>query len=113
MRGRICVSTTMTTRMSLPQDLQAGAAARLAAWTREGFARRLWARDASLWTGGDEARWLGWLDVSARQRDEVARLRGLADEIRRDGLTHAVLLGMGGSSLAPEVMSATLRHSQS
>ncbi len=63
---------------------------------------RIWARDASLWTGSDEARWLGWLDEPSRHpreqmREELARLRGL-------DVSSYVLLGMGGSSLAPEVM---------
>ena len=66
------------------------------------LAERIWARDASLWTGGDEARWLGWLDEPSRypreqMRDELANLRGL-------DVSSYVLLGMGGSSLAPEVM---------
>jgi transaldolase / glucose-6-phosphate isomerase len=63
---------------------------------------RIWARDPSLWTGSDENRWLGWLDEPSRfPRDqmetEVARLRELE-------VSACVLLGMGGSSLAPEVM---------
>jgi hypothetical protein len=63
---------------------------------------RLWARDATLWTGRDEAQWLGWLDEPLREpRDQMvaalAALRGL-------DFTSCVLLGMGGSSLAPEVM---------
>jgi transaldolase/glucose-6-phosphate isomerase len=63
---------------------------------------RIWARDASLWTGHDEARWLGWLDEPSRfardqMLEELARLREL-------DVSSYVLLGMGGSSLAPEVM---------
>ncbi len=65
---------------------------------------RIWARDASLWTGADEDRWLGWLDEPARQRENVRELEAFAAGVREAGLTHTVLAGMGGSSLAPEVM---------
>ena len=62
--------------------------------------RRIWDRDASLWTGADEADWLGWLDEPQRLRDEVNLLLEFADDaVRR--VDSFVLLGMGGSSLAP------------
>src|SRR5262249_59351008 len=67
--------------------------------------RRLWARDASVWTGKDEGRWLGWLGVAD---DQLAHLQGLKEiegEARSGGFSHALLLGMGGSSLCPEVMA--------
>jgi hypothetical protein len=63
---------------------------------------RLWARDASLWTGGDEARWLGWLDEPSRMLQRVPEVLSFAEGASE--LTTAVLLGMGGSSLAPEVL---------
>jgi transaldolase / glucose-6-phosphate isomerase len=63
---------------------------------------RIWARDASLWTGSDEARWLGWLDEPSRfPRDQM--LEELA-KLRQLDVSNYVLLGMGGSSLAPELM---------
>jgi glucose-6-phosphate isomerase len=65
---------------------------------------RVWARDASLWTGSGEADWLGWLDVAERMQPLLGELADFAESVRADGLEHAVLLGMGGSSLAPEVM---------
>lgn len=73
------------------------------------LARRLWVRDATLWTGGDEARWLGWLDEPARALERVAALEAFAQEVRDDGVQQVVLLGMGGSSLAPEVLRRLLR----
>ncbi len=67
---------------------------------------RIWARDASLWTGADEADWLGWLDEPQRLRDEVNLLLEFA-ESAVSRVDHFVLLGMGGSSLAPEVLRQT------
>ena len=68
---------------------------------------RIWARDASVWTGADEASWLGWLDVPSRMRERVADLESFARQAVEDGLTEFVLAGMGGSSLAPEVFRRT------
>jgi Phosphoglucose isomerase len=62
---------------------------------------RIWERDPSVWTGRDEAQWLGWLDEPARMRERVHELMEFAAGVRVDDV---VLLGMGGSSLAPEVM---------
>jgi glucose-6-phosphate isomerase len=62
---------------------------------------RIWARDPTVWTGGEEASWLGWLDEPARMRDRVDELLEFAATADFD---QVVLLGMGGSSLAPEVM---------
>ena len=64
---------------------------------------RIWAHDASVWTGGDEDRWLGWLDVVGRIRPHVGELNAFAAGAREQ-IDHTVLLGMGGSSLAPEVI---------
>ncbi len=67
---------------------------------------RIWARDATLWTGADEADWLGWLDEPQRLRDEVNLLLEFAEDAV--GIFESfVLLGMGGSSLAPEVLRQT------
>jgi len=70
---------------------------------------RIWERDPSTWTGGEEAKWLGWLDEPHRMRERVAELAAFADEVADDGLDAIVLLGMGGSSLAPEVLRRTFR----
>ena len=67
--------------------------------------RRLWARDAKLWTGHDENRWLDWLDVADLERDAAQVLTTFAGESRR--FQHAVVLGMGGSSLCADVLSRT------
>lgn len=76
-------------------------------WESEDRITRLWAGDASIWTGAGEADWLGWLRVVPEQRARIDDLQALRREIAHEGFEHAVLLGMGGSSLCPEV----LRHS--
>jgi transaldolase/glucose-6-phosphate isomerase len=70
---------------------------------------RIWARDASVWTGGDEAKWLGWLDEPARMQEDVDLLLQFADGVV-DEIDAVVLLGMGGSSLAPEVLKRAFRQ---
>ena len=62
---------------------------------------RIWARDPSVWAGGEEASWLGWLDEPVRMLERVDGLHEFGASVDYDS---AVLLGMGGSSLAPEVM---------
>jgi transaldolase/glucose-6-phosphate isomerase len=81
----------------------------LESWRRNGDVRRLWAADAALWTGTDEAGWLGWLRVAEEEEKAVRAglFSRLSDNISRQGFTHAVLLGMGGSSLGPEVLTET------
>jgi hypothetical protein len=70
---------------------------------------RIWARDASLWTGADEGRWLGWLDEPWRMQEDIDLLLQFADSVV-DRVDAVVLLGMGGSSLAPEVIKQTFRQ---
>jgi transaldolase / glucose-6-phosphate isomerase len=69
--------------------------------------RRIWARDAGLWTGADEDRWLGWLEEPTRMRARVSELEAFAQAVHEAGIRDVVLAGMGGSSLAPEVMRRT------
>jgi transaldolase / glucose-6-phosphate isomerase len=66
---------------------------------------RIWARDATLWTGHDEAQWLGWLDEPFRMEEQIAELASFAEDAAE--VEDCVLLGMGGSSLAPEVLRQT------
>lgn len=92
---------------SLPAELQAAVAARVAAFDAEGGTRRLFAGDASFWTGADEASWLGWVPIAEKQLDDLGPLLRLRDDARRDGFAHVLLMGMGGSSLCPEVFKET------
>src|SRR5262249_11194499 len=87
--------------------------ARLSALDGSKFAPRLWSRDDSLWSEDPAHRAvarnrLGWLESPAAMRREADALAAFAAEVLGDGYTHAVLLGMGGSSLAPEVLRRTL-----
>jgi transaldolase/glucose-6-phosphate isomerase len=94
-------------RASLPADLEAAVKKNLNDWRASGKVRRLWQHDASLWTNDDEASWLGWLNITDEQLSNVAKLKALADEIKTAGFSDILLLGMGGSSLCPEVLSLT------
>ncbi len=78
------------------------------AWRSAEKTRRLWSKDASLWTGGDEAGWLGWLDIVGNELSDAARLRDFGRELRASGFSDVLLLGMGGSSLGPEVLAKSL-----
>jgi len=94
-------------KSSLPESLAADVNATIADWQSGGKMQRLWQRDASLWTGDDEANWLGWLDITEEQIAHWVELRNLAKEIWSAGFTDVLLLGMGGSSLCPEVLRMT------
>ncbi|HEV2302005.1 MAG TPA: bifunctional transaldolase/phosoglucose isomerase [Stellaceae bacterium] len=89
---------------SLSPELDREVAAVLEEWRHQGNVRRLWAGDASLWTGGGEGSWLGWLDIVDDELQGVAELQSFAKEVKRAGYRDVALLGMGGSSLGPEVL---------
>ncbi len=76
-------------------------------WRTQGKVRRLWQKDSALWSGKDENQWLGWLDIVEAQRTNLSSLMQLAEEIKADDFQHILLLGMGGSSLGPEVLKRT------
>lgn len=89
----------------LPVQLTAALGAAYDDWHSKGLVRRLWSRDAVLWTGADEGSWLGWLGITEDQRAHIHHFEEVAQDSQ--GFTHALLLGMGGSSLCPEVMRET------
>lgn len=96
----------------LPGDLPAQVAAAIDDWRRHDKVRRLWQRDPTVWTNTDEAGWLGWLAIVDSQLHSLDRLEALARDVRQAGFTHALLLGMGGSSLCPEVLRMTFGHAE-
>jgi transaldolase / glucose-6-phosphate isomerase len=94
--------------LALGKPLQAEVDKLTEAWRADGKVRRLWGRDATLWTGRDEDQWLGWLDVVEAQLRSLDRIVAIADDVGGVGFRDAVLLGMGGSSLGPQVLADSL-----
>jgi transaldolase/glucose-6-phosphate isomerase len=88
----------------LPPALAEAVAAETKRWGKHGLIRRLYAGDATLWTGRDEAKWLGWLDIAQRELADHAKLDVLRAAASR--YAHVLLLGMGGSSLGPVVLAS-------
>jgi transaldolase / glucose-6-phosphate isomerase len=83
---------------------------RLKEWQNAQFAARVWQKDHTLWSKEPQAELtdrLGWLELPESMEKQVAGLGAFADQVRADGMKHVVLLGMGGSSLAPEVFQQT------
>jgi len=92
---------------SLPADLDAAVKKNLRDWRAAGKVKRLWQGDASLWTNEDEFKWLGWLGITDEQFANVSKLKSFAEDVKSAGFSDILLLGMGGSSLCPEVLSLT------
>src|SRR4051794_4140644 len=91
----------------LPPELQPAVDDTLRRWETNKLIEKLWAGDAELWTGKDENKWVGWLQIADNQLANADRFAQLAKEIKSAGFSHALLLGMGGSSLCPEVLRLT------
>jgi transaldolase / glucose-6-phosphate isomerase len=76
-------------------------------WRASGKIRRLWQHDKSIWTGTDEDKWLGWLDSVSSEKSKLKAYQDFAAWVKSQGFSDAVVLGMGGSSLGPEVIAET------
>ena len=92
---------------SLGKELETAVKQTLEQWRADGNARRLWQRDSALWTGGDEAKWLDWLTIVGEELARVEELDKFGKDVRRENFSNVVLIGMGGSSLGPEVLGDT------
>lgn len=92
---------------TLPEPLAAAVKESLAEWRAQAKVRKLWNRDASLWSGRDEAHWLGWLGITNGQLAHIERLTDITEAARNAGFSDVLLLGMGGSSLGPQVIKTT------
>jgi transaldolase/glucose-6-phosphate isomerase len=90
-----------------PAPLKQAVDVTLKDWQANDKMKRLWKGDKSLWTNDDEDKWLGWLHVAEQQTAHLQQLTQIADEVVKAGFQHALLLGMGGSSLCPEVLKIT------
>jgi transaldolase/glucose-6-phosphate isomerase len=91
-------------------DMADAVKATMDTWRHDGKVRHLWARDASLWTGTDEAKWLAWLGIVDDRTAHIDELLAFQDDVKSGGFSHVLLLGMGGSSLGPEVFAETFGH---
>ncbi len=86
---------------------------RLADWVEKKFVRRLWDKDPTLWSTdgeGEIANRMGWLDLVPAMEEHQDELDDFASELKRENVRHLALIGMGGSSLAPEVFGRTFGH---
>jgi transaldolase / glucose-6-phosphate isomerase len=88
-------------------EVKAAIEKEMEAWRKEGRIRKLWAGDKSLWTSADEDKWMGWLSVVEHEQADLGALQAFAKEVKQRGFTDVALLGMGGSSLGPEVLAET------
>ncbi|MGA3069680.1 MAG: bifunctional transaldolase/phosoglucose isomerase [Terracidiphilus sp.] len=97
----------MSFRSVLPQGLRGAVDLAVADWQANSKVDRFWQKDASLWTKDGEENWLGWIDIVERQQQDLANLSELGADVETGGFKTVLLLGMGGSSLCPEVLAET------
>ncbi|WP_158746772.1 bifunctional transaldolase/phosoglucose isomerase [Acidisphaera sp. L21] len=106
-RNAMLGDTLVTVSSSLPKDMGEAVEKSLDSWREAGKVRQLWAHDSSIWTGQDEGKWLAWLDIVNDRIADLAQLQLFQDSVKEGGFTDVLLLGMGGSSLGPEVLAET------
>jgi glucose-6-phosphate isomerase len=97
----------MNFRLAIPQELRGAVDAAAADWKSNNKIERFWKKDPSLWTSSGEEKWLGWIDIVERQQRDLGSLAELGGDIESSDFKSALLLGMGGSSLCPEVLART------
>jgi len=90
---------------SLPENLDTAVQTTFEEWQKKNKISRVWQKDADVWTNDDEAKWLGWLDIVETELQDLQKYRDFAEDAK--GFSDIALLGMGGSSLCPEVLSIT------
>jgi glucose-6-phosphate isomerase len=100
-----CMLSSMT--YSLPEMLEVAFGAKLAALESEKLVKRIWKQDATVWTNADEDKWLGWLTIADEELADFDKYRKLKRDIDEAGFRDILLIGMGGSSLCPEVLAIT------
>jgi transaldolase/glucose-6-phosphate isomerase len=94
-------------RTSLPRELADQVDGVIDEWRSTAKVTRIWAHDATVWTGKGEDAWLGWLGVALDQAAHGHRFNALVHEVREARFADAVVLGMGGSSLCPDLLAHT------
>ncbi|GAB1715222.1 MAG: transaldolase / glucose-6-phosphate isomerase [Nitrobacter sp.] len=106
-RAKILGTTLGQQTLSLGPAMAKSVAEQTEDWRAAGTVRKLWQRDKTVWTGADENKWLGWLRSPAAEFDRAADYEDYAQRVKKQHFTDAVVLGMGGSSLGPEVLATT------
>jgi transaldolase / glucose-6-phosphate isomerase len=91
----------------LPEKLESAVRAAFDGWQAENKIARIWQKDAGVWTNDDESKWLGWLDSVEVEISKIGDYKNFAEDVQKAGFTDVLLMGMGGSSLCPEVLSIT------
>ena len=104
-RATVLGSAIGSQKMALSPGLEKAVEKRTEEWRAAASVRRLWHKDKSVWTDDDENRWLGWLDSPAKA--DLADYEDYARRVKGQNFSDAVVLGMGGSSLGPEVLAET------
>lgn len=107
-REKVLGARVVHVSADLPEEIAADVADAVKEWSRDRRLARIWAKDASVWTGGPEADWLNWLDVVRERLWHVEELELFARDVRQRNFSDVLLLGMGGSSLGPEVIAGIL-----
>jgi glucose-6-phosphate isomerase len=90
---------------SLPEKLENAVQIKLDEWKNDNKIPKIWEQDAGVWTNDDEAKWLGWLDSVSVELEKIDEYRAFAEDVK--DFESVALLGMGGSSLCPEVLAET------
>ncbi|MDF7674294.1 bifunctional transaldolase/phosoglucose isomerase [Acetobacteraceae bacterium ESL0709] len=110
-REAVLGSRLASVSLNLPEDLSNAVVAAEKKWAEQGDIRRIWARDASVWTNGPESKWLGWLNGPADGLSQYSVYEKFAQDVKSRNYSDILLLGMGGSSLGPEVLEKTFGQS--
>lgn len=94
-------------KYQLNDDLETAVNSAIDEWQNSGKVSRIWAKDASVWTNEDEAKWLGWLDIVSDELASLPKYKDLQTDLASAAFNDVLLMGMGGSSLCPEVLALT------
>jgi glucose-6-phosphate isomerase len=97
----------MSFRFELPLELRGAVDLAVADWHANSKVDRFWQKDPGLWTRDGEEKWMGWTDIVARQQESLANFAELGADVETAGFETVLLVGMGGSSLCPEVLAVT------
>jgi transaldolase / glucose-6-phosphate isomerase len=104
-RAAVLGSAIGAQKLALSPGLEKAVEKSTEEWRSSAKIRKLWHKDKSVWTGDDENKWLGWLDSPAKAN--ISDYEDYAQRVKGQNFSDAVVLGMGGSSLGPEVLAET------